>query len=101
MGRYELITGKKKETQPVSIDQKINRRGLLINSLGHVIGDCTNKNILCEICGDPIPENWLKGENDFLVCKKKSCWEKFLPPELVDKFLKSKSRYDILKEENP
>jgi len=102
MGRYELITGKKKETRPESIDQKIDRRGLLINSLGHVIGDCNNSGgPLCEICGDKIPKDWLNGENDFLVCKKKSCWEKFLPPDLIEKFLKSKNRYEILREENP
>jgi hypothetical protein len=100
MGRYDLITGKIKETRPESIDQRINRQGLLISPLGNIIGNCNNEDLLCEICGEPIPKNWLDGKNDFLVCKKKSCWEKFLPSDLIERFLKSKSRYEILKKEN-
>ena len=97
MGRYDLITGKIKEVVPDSLDQKINTVSV---TLAQAIADGRYSKF-CEVCGDEIPKDWLNGENDFLVCKKKSCWEKFLPPDLVDKFLKSKSRYDLLKEENP
>jgi hypothetical protein len=90
MGRYDIITGKIKE----SLDQKINRK--ILN--GYTFSGQRSVKCFCEICGDEIPKGWLNGENDFLVCQKKSCWEKFLPPDLVEKFLKSKSRYDLIKE---
>ena len=89
MNRYDLITGKKIKE---SLDQKINQRALIQTHI--------QSGPRCEICGDEIPQGWLNGEQDFLICSKKFCWEKFLPPDLVDKFLKSKSRYDLLKEQN-
>lgn len=98
MGRYELITGKKIEE---SLDQKINRKVSIQSFRVPEFLDPVTARYYCEICGDVIPREWLNVGEDFLVCSKKSCWEKFLPPDLVEKFLKSKSRYDLLKEQNP
>jgi hypothetical protein len=55
----------------------------------------------CVVCQDVIDQEWLQSDPvDEIppLCRKKSCWEKFLPTDLVKKFFSSKNRYQILKE---
>lgn len=54
----------------------------------------------CLICEDTIKPGWLKSEDDPHICDKRSCWEKFLPTDMVKKHLTFPDRYTILKRQH-
>jgi len=68
-------------------------------------------NVRCSVCEEVIDLEWLKTTIEVPLCRKRSCWEKFLPMDIVNKFfrnyeksgteipgvLKPNDRYRILK----
>ena len=87
--RYEIL-----EKQPVSNDNDVY-------STGGDYGANWVYQERCSICDDPIDEDW--ADNNFTehpLCRKKSCWEKFLPSDLVKKYFPpALTRYELLKKE--